>query len=449
MKGIIVSLFIGLILSLFAGCSSAPGKSSGSGSKLQADYTDCVSKVAPSLKLKLKSMNYLSTKGVTDPGSPVLNAITNDSALMRAWVGWDNDRGGIYSPAGKDGWMPYIEDETNAWYIDNINNAGFSTNYAPDGEPDLKTYAILNKVFFGSGSDTIYGSAQFLDMMINNLNQILNGLKLSPKTVLLPAWFGNVYTDDATQTNILELDNIRAYSNLSPDQPFMSIGFRLVPGTGEQDIILYMVFSGSVSLYYARKDSANHLYIKSVFANFDSGQKWIYSHIAEIRTSGSDYIVRKANKIWGDGSGAAPLGTVYSHALVGGGSIASDKFSVLRWCELKYGYTNTLYTNDNQPILHDIRVDLNNPVNEIYFVVKFDAAAQYNARFIPLYGFNKTNNTPLPADLFDDPNMQTNYLVTMPECESYTHETNFFNQAEIAGWKGDTPASFPCWTVLP
>lgn len=428
--------------------NSSDSESASSATLLKPNYEAAVSEVSPSLKLKLKLKSLLVQQGITSNGNTVLDSIRSDSNLYKVWVGWDNQNGGILSPSAPDGWMPYIEDDSTAQYIDNnTENESNNQTGVPDGEPDFKSYSILNKVFFGNGSDTIYGSARFLDMIILNLSSQLTGVQNSVK-IKLPDWFGSVYKDDTTTTNILQMNNTITYSNLSPNNPLIMIGYLVDKTTGGQELILYsqMVKSGmpSVSLFYGRMNDLKQLYIKSIFVNFASDSNWIYSHIAEIRTSGQDFIVRKANKIWGDGSAGAPLGTVYTHALTGGGSIQSNSFCVLRWSEVKY--SNALYTSNSQPTLESIRT--NDSANESYFFIRFDANATYNARFIPLFGSNNNFQTHFPADLNDDPNT-VSYFTQKPECRTYTMDSRFYDQSEIPGWQYDTPALFPEWTVVP
>ncbi|MDY6969558.1 MAG: hypothetical protein SVR08_13015 [Spirochaetota bacterium] len=431
-----IFLFIGGILLLFvAACSDSDDSSSNA--VLSADYEEAVMKIAPSLSSP--SSRAITATGVTCAGSTVLSEIESDADLYKQWVGWDNDAGGALSPSALDGWMPYKEDDSTCAYIDTDE----------DDIPDMKDYAVLNKVFFGDGSSTIYGAAQFLDDLIEEINSSIDPSDATPGTITMPAWFGDVYTDETTSTSSVSMDNIIDMSSSVPSWDVLMLAYSVNDSADSQSVAIYMSDSDQISLFYARRNNTtSSLYMKSSFVDLDSSGDWASSHMTELRTVGNDFIIRKANKILGDGEPCCPIGEIYSHALIGGGSIASDSFFVLRWYEGSYVYSD--YTKAVQPTVAEMReVGEGEPLSSaIYFIVEFNDSAEFNAKFEPLYGKGSGGGATeaLPVDLIDDTDA-SDFFTTKPECADYTNADQFFTQSELPGWDGDDVDDFATWTL--
>ena len=183
-----IFLFMGALLILFVtACGDDNDDALTNIGLLSADYEEAVTRIAPNISST--SSKDISATGVTCDASDVLSNIESVADLYKQWVGWDNENEGVLSPSAPDGWMPYKEDDSSCAYIDADE----------DSIPDMKNYAVLNKVFFGDGSDTIYGAAQFLDTLIEEINSNIESTDTegsteskdpTPGTITMPAWFG-------------------------------------------------------------------------------------------------------------------------------------------------------------------------------------------------------------------------------------------------------------------
>ena len=267
-----------------------------------------------------------------------------------------------------------------------------------------------------------------------------------PESITLPTWFGTALDSSsaAEETSDIEVDFVADMTTLANSDFGMvfdtfKLACRLNSSTGEQVLVIDMdmIYGSERSrmIFYARKDNANNLYMKNASASFDGSNNWESGHLSIIKTEGSNFIVRKANQMnWND----MEAGKIYSHCLIGAGSIASDSFISLRWTEAKYDDTSD--DADHATILTTIH---SNDGTDLYFIINYQTAEQYNDKFVPYYGDYGVHDGPDLSDDLDNSSINGNDYSAF---DSHMSLDNLIRQTEIPGYLTITASEFSDWT---